>query len=116
MKGEGIKKALQNKTVRIVCLLLAALLLLFLVWKVFFPPTAAAKQKTDTELRLEAILLKIEGVERAEVLVTEEEGTPVSAVIVLSGEKSLWLDARAADVTALALNLQKSKIQIYRGK
>lgn len=116
MKSD-LKKVFQNKTVRTVLLLLLALVLLFVVWKVFFTgSTPSSGGRTETELRLQAILLQIEGVERAEVLVTEEEGTPQSAVIVLSGDASLFTDARAIDATALALNLQKSKIKVYRGK
>ena len=116
MKKENIKKFFNNKTTRIVLLLLIALLLVFAVYRVFFksePKTTAVYEATELEERLSRILSKIDGVGDTTVMVSEEDGRAVSAVIVFRGADSILTRIRVIDAAAGALGISKERILIY---
>lgn len=118
MAGEGIKKLLKNRTARILLLCLTALLLLLAVWKVFFSDagassSAATYQSTEREARLCQLLKGVEGIGNATAMITEEDGVPVSAIIVFDGADSILARMRVLDITATALNIEKKYVQVY---
>ncbi|MDE6274077.1 MAG: hypothetical protein K2L87_03410 [Clostridiales bacterium] len=115
MNGERIRKLFANKTVRLVALLLAALLLLLVIWQVFFAEKSSARG-TEAEQKLVSILERIDGVDSVSVLIGEEDGMPVSAIVVLGGADSLMARSRVVDATAAALSIEKNKIQVYPAK
>ncbi len=115
MKRDTFKNLFANKTFRLMLILFAALLLLLVVWKVFFGSSKISAE-TEHEQRLAALLQTIDGVECISVLVGEENGVPVNAVIVIGGEESLLARSRVADVASAALMLEKSKISVYPAK
>ena len=87
-----IKEFFRNKTVRIICLCLMALLLLLASFSVF----AGEKEEsgyvpTALEARIVDLLVKIEGVDSATVMISEEGGRAVSAVIIFEGEDGILL-------------------------
>lgn len=108
-----LKKLLGSRTARIFLLCLAALLLLLAVWCVFFPSKESAYTPTDRESRLCSLLSDVEGVKDATAMITEEDGVPVCAIVVFSGADSILTRMRVIDITAAALNLPKSKVQVY---
>ena len=115
MKKESVKKFFSNKTTRTVLVLLAALILLFAVYKVFFPAKkkTGAYVPTEQEERLSNILSRIDGVSDATVMIGEEEGVAVSAVIVFSGADSILTRIRVIDAASGALGLKKENIRVY---
>lgn len=115
MKREDIKKLWENKVVRVCILAFAALLLLFLVWKVFFSSSSSAAvfEQTEREIRLIQLLKEIDGIDDAHVLITESEGAVVSAVIVYEGKDEILVKMRILDIASSALNLGKQYVQVY---
>ena len=115
MDGGRITKLFRNRTARIVLLLLAALILLFAAWKVFggSAGTASSYAPTAREERLCRVLEKIEGVNGATVMIAEEEGAPVSAIVVFEGADSILTRSRILSITAAALGIEKKNVQVY---
>lgn len=116
MKRESIKKLFANKTARTILLLLIALLLVFAVYRVFFggsSKSASEYKETELEERLSTILSKIDGVGDTSVMVSEEEGKAVSAVIVFRGADSILTRMRVIDAASGALGIQKENILVY---
>ena len=116
MNKESIKKFFNNKTARTVVILLIALLLVFAVYRVFFKSektAAAVYEATALEERLSRILSKIDGVGDTSVMVQEEDGRAVSAVIVFRGADSILTRIRVIDAAAGALGIAKESILVY---
>lgn len=112
MAGDGLKNFLKSKTARILLLCLAALLLLFAVWKVFFG-ASASYLPTEREARLCLLLSDVEGVGNAKAMVTEENGIPVSAVVLFEGADSVLTRIRVLEITAAALHIDRKYVQVY---
>lgn len=115
MNGERIRKMFSDKRTRLVLVLLGALLLLLLVWKVFFPSaerTGSTYQPTEQERRLAAILSKIDGVESATVMINLQDGSAVGAVVVFEGEDKILTRMRMIDVAASALGIDKNNVLV----
>lgn len=111
-----IKRVWRSRTVKIVLIVLAALLLLFAVWKVFFPPSGAAESAylpTEREARLACLLKEVEGIDDATAMITEENGRAVSAVIVFHGKDSILIRSRVLDIASAALGIAKANVQVY---
>ena len=116
MKKESVQKFFTNKTVRTVLILLIALLLVFAVYRVFFKKEAAdtgVYEATALEERLARILSGIDGVGNATVMVSEENGKAVSAVIVFDGADSILTRIRVIDAAAIALGISREYILVY---
>ena len=114
MKKDAVKDFFANKTVRIVLLCVAALLLLFAVWKVFF---AADVDKTngyaatEEEARLSTLLEKIDGVGEATVMVNRsDDGTKV--VVVFDGTDGILTRLRITEVVSSAMNIPASSVLV----
>lgn len=113
---ETFKKLFANKTARIILICLVALVLLLAVWKVFFPSqsTAASSQgATEQESRLAVILSQIEGVKDVSVMIGEDDGGAVSAIVVFSGADGLLTRMRLVEATAAALNIERACVLVY---
>ena len=116
MKRESIKNFFSNKTARTVFILLIALLLVFAVYRVFFKgkeKSTASYEATELEERLSQILSKIDGVGDTSVMVSEEDGKAVSAVIVFRGADSILTRMRVIDAASGALGIDKENILVY---
>lgn len=113
---EALKKLWENKTARILLIALIALALLLGCWFVFGKTEVAPTgtyAPTAQEERIGALLSEIDGVERVAVMVTEENGVPVSAVVVFDGEDGILVRLRITQITANALNLADNRIYVY---
>ena len=111
----GAIKVLKSRNTRILLLCLAALLLLLAVWKVFFGASSASSsyEPTEREARLCRLLSEVEGIENATAMITEENGVPVSAIVVFEGADSILSRMRVMEITAAALNISKKNVQVY---
>ena len=111
MKG---KELFKNKTVRLILIGAAALLLLILVYFVFFGhEEQTAYTATEQEKRLSVLLSEIGGVKSATVMITEEDGKPVSAIVIFQGEDGILVRTRLMEVAASALSLNTRDILVY---
>ena len=112
-----MKDFLKSKTAKILLLCLLALLLLLAVWKVFFGAQNADEYRaTEREQRLCQLLSEVEGIGNAKAMISEEDGVPVSAIIVFEGADSILTRMRVLDITAAALNIDKKNVQVYPAK
>ena len=109
----NVREFFKNKTVRLVLLGAAALLLLILAYFVFVRQDSAAYTATEQEKRLSVLLEEIEGVKSATVMITEKEGAPVSAVVIFEGEDGILTRTRLMEVAASALSLRTRDILVY---
>lgn len=109
------KKVLENRTARIVLFCVLALLLLAAIWRVFFAGESAvgSYDETEKEARISAMLERVEGIEDASVMIVEEDGRAVSAIVVYSGEDSILSRMRILEIASSALGLPKKKVQVY---
>lgn len=109
------KKVLENRTVRIVLFCVLALLLLAAIWRVFFAEERGpgGYAETEKEARISAMLERVEGIEDASVMIVEEDGRAVSAIVVYSGEDSILSRMRILEIASSALGLPKEKVQVY---
>lgn len=113
-KFPKLTQALQNKKIRVILIGLAAILLLLLVWAVFFKgEKSAGYTPTAQEAKLSVLLREIEGVESVTVMISERDGTPVSAVVVFVGEDGILVRTRIMEAAASALSLQTRDIHVY---
>ncbi|MDE5897014.1 MAG: hypothetical protein K2H43_04280, partial [Clostridia bacterium] len=115
---EAIKRFFRNKTVRVVAVCVAALLLLIAVWRVFFAAdnsvgSANGYLPTEREARLSVLLSRIEGVESVTVMIGEENGAPVNAVVVVGGEDGFVMRMRVIEATANALSIDPNRVLVY---
>jgi len=110
-----LKKLFANRKVTAIVALVTALLLLFLVWKVFFGEEKRATPygATEEEKKLSALLCSLDGVDEATVMISTEEGKAVSAVIVFDGEDKLLLRMNILSAASAALNLPRSSVHVY---
>ena len=110
------KKVLENRTVRIVLFCVLALLLLAAIWRVFFAGESAAGSydETEKEARISAMLERVDGIEDASVMIVEEDGRAVSAIVVYSGEDSILSRMRILEIASSALGLPKEKVRKLR--
>jgi len=112
---KDLKSWFGHKTVQIICLGVAALILLILVWQVFFAKEERKLQggETEREIRMSEILGKLNGIDQAYVLITEDDGVAVGAIVFFEGEDSILSRIQIVDVTSSALNIEKKNIQVY---
>lgn len=115
MNKESVKKFFNNKTARTVFVLIVALLLVFAIYRVFFNKESSSEvyEATELEERLSKILSRIDGVGDASVMVSEEEGKAVSAVIVFCGADSILTRIRVIDAASGALGIGRDKVMVY---
>ena len=111
---ETLKDIVKSKSFRVVMILLAALVLLLVCYRVFAAGKEEDAYKMSTEeARLVALLEKLDGVDDATVMITEEEGTAVGAVVLFQGEDGLILRMNILEIAAGALNIPKNAVRVY---
>lgn len=117
MSENPVKKLFESKTVRIIALCIIALLLLLAVWAVFFRKDEAVQtgsyQPTEQESRLSLLLAQIEGIDRATVMIGEEDGEPKSVVVVFEGADSLLTRMRIMEVASSTLRIDRGQVLVY---
>lgn len=69
--------------------------------------------RSDTELRLVALLESMDGVGDAEVMVTENDGDVTGVVVVCDGANSIVVRNDILNAVSTALDINKNIIAIY---
>lgn len=69
--------------------------------------------KTDTELRLTALLESMDGIGDAEVMITEQDGVISGVVVVCEGADRIAVRNDILNAVSTALNINKNIIAIY---
>lgn len=101
----------KNKTVQLVLIGFAALILFFSVKSVFAKETTSVAAGDLTEEgRISALLSKIEGVGNAEIAITKEDGVAVSAVVVFDGADAIMTRVRVQDTVSALLRIEKTAV------
>ncbi len=117
MNTERMKNLFQSRTFRILAVCIGAFLLLIAVWYVFFSggksQSTGEYKPTTLEERLGQLLEEIEGVEGASVMIGEEDGNAVSAVVIIRGDFGLVTRMRVIDATANALHIARQDVLVY---
>ncbi len=91
-------------------ILLVAAVILFFGGKDDSPATAA---KSQTEIRLTALLERINGIGETEVMVNETDGGVTGVVVVCEGADSILVRNDILNAVATALDIDRSIIAIY---
>lgn len=109
------KQLWEKRSVRIALVGLAALLLLLAVFCIFFrtDKTSAGYTPTEREARLIVLLKQLDGVEDATVMITEEEGAAVGAVVIYAGEGGFLTRLHVLEIASKALCLEKNAVAVY---
>lgn len=105
------------KDVLIVSIL--AFILTFTVWKVFNNPPSNAESvggMSETEKRISQILSEIDGVGKAEVIISENEEGIHGAVVVCEGANNIKVIMDVREAVSTALNIEVANIKIYLKK
>ena len=111
---ERLQKLFAGRTARILLAAAAAALLLLLCFAVFGGTQGAAETggyaETAEEVRLSALLSRIEGAGQVDAAITEEDGVPVRAVVFFTGEDGILLRLRLTQAAAAALNIAENRV------
>ena len=100
----GRKRGFKSDRFRDVLLLSAlALLLIFAVWKIFYP----------SEQKLCALLKEIDGVGDVNVMICESEDGVQSVVVVCEGANDLRVNMNIREAVAAALGTDEKSVKIY---
>ena len=105
----------EKKKIILVVLLIALLILAVFLFFGGSESTGAFSDaaKSDTELRLTALLQSMDGVGTVEVMVTEEEGVIAGVVIVCDGADRIMVRNDILNAVSTVLNINKNIIAIY---
>ena len=106
----------KNKKIIIVVMLIAILIgTVYIIDKGKSDTSSIATgfSKSETEVKLTGILSSIDGVGRADVMITEEEGKIVGVVVVCDGADNLMTRSNILNAVSTALNVDKKIIAIY---
>ena len=114
---EAVRKLWANKTARILLISGAALILLLVSWLVFGKggsQTAASTGyiPTEQEERLAAILSRVEDAGNVSVLITEEDGAAVGAVVMFDGPDGILVRLRLTQIAARALGIAENRVLV----
>ncbi len=96
-----------------------AFILTFTVWKVFNNPSSNDQNvnaMSETEKRISQILSEIDGVGKAEVIISENEDGIHGAVVVCEGANSIKVIMDVREAVSTALNIEAVNIKIYLKK
>lgn len=116
---KSVRKHTLDKRVRDFILLgVAAILLLFLIGKVFRTDETSVTVSTlsNTEERVMRLLNQIDGVGDAEVIVYETENGVESVVIVCEGASDLKVIMNVREAVSAALGTEEKSVKIYLKK
>ena len=112
---KALTEWLKDKKKLIIVVLLVALLvvIVFLFFGSEEESVLGDSMKSDTELRLTALLERVDGVGDAEVMITENDGEITGVVVVCDGANSIMVRNDILNAVSTALNINKNNIAIY---
>ena len=114
MKGAAEWFKEKKKIIVVVALIALLILVVFLFFGTGGEESALGDySKSDAEVRLTALLERIDGVGDTEVMITEDEGVVTGVVIVCEGADSIMVRNDILNAVSTALNINKNIIAIY---
>ncbi len=97
-----------------------AFILTFAVWKAFYTPedtgTETVGIMNESERKISQLLSNIDGVGKAEVIISENEDGIIGAVVVCEGANNISVLMDVREAVATALNIKEKDIKIYLKK
>ena len=112
---EAFRRLWANKTAKILLVAGAALVLLLVSWLVFGREETKATSgfvQTEQEERLAAILSEVEDAGNVSVMITQEGGVPVSAIVMFDGSDGILVRLRLTQITARALDIAENRVLV----
>ena len=112
---EAFRRLWANKTAKILLVAGAALVLLLVSWLVFGREETRATSgfvQTEQEERLAAILSEVEDAGNVSVMITQEGGVPVSAIVMFDGSDGILVRLRLTQITARALDIAENRVLV----
>ena len=110
------RKLINEKTKGVFAFALVAFILLFAVWRVFFPQengTQSVTNMSETETKISRLLREIEGVGETSVAICESEDGVKSVVVVCEGAKNFRVTLTVREAVATALGIEQKAVKIY---
>lgn len=97
-----------------------AFILTFAVWKAFYSSedisTDTIEIMSESERKISQLLSNIDGVGKAEVMISENEDGVVGAVVVCEGANDISVTMNVREAVATALGIKQTDIKIYLKK
>lgn len=103
----------EQKKLIIVSVLIVALIIIVFLFFGGENSSSAGTAKTAEELRLTALLERMDGVGDADVMITEDEGGIAGVVVVCDGADRIMVRNDILNAVSTALNINKNIIAIY---
>lgn len=114
MKGAAEWFKEKKKIIVVVALIALLILVVFLFFGTGGEESALGDySQSDAEVRLTALLERIDGVGDTEVMITEDEGVVTGVVIVCEGADRIMVRNDILNAVSTALNINKNIIAIY---
>ena len=105
-----------KKLIIVIALLIALICIVYFIdfgKKGATATSSTTTKKSETEVKLTAILSSIDGVGEADVMIHESNGAIVGVIIVCEGANNIMTRNDILNAVATALNVPKSIIAIY---
>ncbi len=113
---KSVRELWANRTFRILAIAAAALILLIACWLVFGRESTSSVSgtfpATQEEERLAAVLSEVEDAGNVRVLITQEDGAAVGAVVLFDGTDGILVRLRLTQITAKALNIAENRVLV----
>lgn len=108
-----MNKKIKQKFLETIILASFAVILCFAVWRVFLTDNVSTSNATDEETKLVSLLESIDGVGRAEVMISTNENGARGAVVVCDGATRLTVIADIREAVATALGIEQKNVKVY---
>lgn len=102
-----------NRTLLIILVIVFALIAVVVVFYDDDVSAGAQADKTSTEVKIESMLSRIDGVGENEVFVTETDGEIEGIVVVCSGADSIMTRNDIINALSTILDINKNIIAVY---
>ena len=103
----------RKKLILVIALIVLLVAVVYLFFGTDSDGSSASVSKTDTEIKLEALLEAIDGVGDVEIMITTDDDGIAGVVIVCEGASSIMVRNDILNAVSTALNINKNIIAIY---
>lgn len=108
-----MKNLLNERTLKILLVLLLLLTLILAAYSVFGEKASDTTPKEGQEGKIESLLVSLEEVSAATVAITERDGKAVSAVVVFRGEDGIATRLRIIEIVSSMLCVENTAVLVY---
>ncbi len=110
---EWLKEKKKIIIIAVLVILLVLIIFLFFGGSDEETSTGSDVVKSESEIRLTALLESIDGVGDVEIMITETDGVITGVVVVCEGANSIMIRNDILNAVSIALNIDKNNIAIY---